>query len=747
MCEKLDKKEASPTESSSAFAPDLFPELAAGLSPEEELKALRSAYKKQGRQLKSIQGILERSKIAALARANLDAVLSSEKALLETYMALLLKHCPDIILFFDNNGRLVYCTDAFLRQSGVPAAGLLAGRSFREIFAGLLDEALLARMESGMEQALREKRPFLDKESTAMGSGGDLRSYTIHFTPMSGGQGEDMGVMLLFHDMTDLLQAKEEAERASRAKSEFLSNMSHEMRTPMNAIIGMTSIAKGSDSLNKKDYCLNKIEDASTHLLGVINDILDMSKIEAKRFELSFTEFDFEKLLMRAVGVVNFSVEEKEQTFVVNIDPNVPPLIISDAQRLAQVITNLLSNAVKFTPEGGRITLSAKKLGEEDGVCEIGVEVADSGIGISEEQQKKLFQPFSQADGGIARKYGGTGLGLAISKRIVEILNGEIKVSSSLGQGSCFSFTFKARYAEKRQPRPLAGISWEQVRVLAVDDAEDVREYFHSLASSLGFQCVSAAGGEEACAILDQRQSGQQEGAGGPFQIYFVDWKMPGMNGLELAREIKRRSDENSVIIMISANDWSAIEKDARAAGVDHFVSKPLFPSVIADCISESLGLSAQLDVQLGAQQDAGRSAGAAPLQDGCFAGKRVLLVEDIEINREIALALLESTGLAIDCAEDGLQACRILEAEPEAYDLVLMDIHMPEMDGYEATRKIRAMGGRLSGALPIVAMTANVFREDVEQCLAAGMNDHLGKPLDLEEVLNKLNLYLSRVS
>ncbi|MDR2588292.1 MAG: response regulator [Spirochaetales bacterium] len=538
------------------------------------------------------------------------------------------------------------------------------------------------------------------------------------------GTGEAVCVMMILSDVTLLTKARDDAQMASRAKSDFLANMSHEMRTPMNAIIGMTNIAKSSSDVERKNYCLEKIDEASNHLLGVINDILDMSKIEANKFELSFAEFDFEKMLQKVVGVVSFRVDEKRQNFSVTIDKDIPRILVGDDQRLAQVIANLLSNAVKFTPEEGELCLEAKFTGETDGVCGLRITVSDTGIGISAEQQNKLFTSFEQADGSISRKFGGTGLGLAISKRIVEMMGGRIWVESQLGKGSHFIFTLEAKRGEDTQFCPLApGVNRQTVRVLAVDDAPEIREYVGELMQRLGISCDLAGSGDEACALI---------GKNGPYDIYFVDWKMPGMSGIELSRRIKSGEGGHSVVIMISATEWSHIEDEAKSAGVDKFIQKPLFPSAIADCINECLGSSDE--------------AVSPPEEEADnLEGYRIILAEDVAINREIVLSVLEPTGLLIDCAESGREALELFSASPEKYNMIFMDVHMPEMDGYEATRRIRALALAEAKTIPIVAMTANVFREDIEKCLAAGMNDHIGKPIDFDEVFTKLKRYLAK--
>ncbi|MDR2808584.1 MAG: response regulator [Spirochaetaceae bacterium] len=641
-------------------------------------------------------------------------------------MSYIVNSSPQYIAYITSTGEYEYLNRG---------ASMLTGYSNKELMEGGLycifdDETILLIKKTYLPIIYEEGYLQIDLPVRRKDNQQRMFSFTV-FTTTS--YNDRIGMIGL--DITEksrlqeeLIAAKELAEQSNRAKSTFLSRMSHEMRTPMNAIIGMTTIAQASHDKERMEYCLSKINDASIHLLGVINDILDMSKIEAGKFELSYSDFDFEKMLLRVTNVMNFRVEEKQQNLVVHLDRTIPKRIVSDEQRLAQVITNLLSNAVKFTPENGSITLSVEDITPEtmDRLLQnsLRITVADTGIGISSEQQKRLFTSFEQADGSIARKFGGTGLGLAISKNIVELMGGKIWIESEEGKGASFIFeiTIEVREAEKEAKY---SIDWGKLRILVVDDSPDILEYFKYFAETIHVQCTTALSGEEACSVLETTE---------PFDIIFVDWKMPTMNGIELTQKIKQDYKHKTVVIMISATEWAVIEDEAKEAGVDGFIPKPLFPSLLVNCINDSLNMK---------NSTSSISEQTQETANGIFTDLQILLVEDVEINQEIVIALLEDTGAVITCADNGAKAVKIFEMAPALYDIILMDISMPEMDGFEATRRIRALDYPEAKTVPIVAMTANVFREDIEKCLASGMNDHLGKPIDIEELLTKLKHHL----
>jgi CheY-like chemotaxis protein len=525
-----------------------------------------------------------------------------------------------------------------------------------------------------------------------------------------------------------LIEHQLEAQNASRAKGEFLSHMSHEIRTPLNAIIGMINIASNTEEIQKIKYCLQRAGSASKHLLNIINDILDMSKIEANKFELSSSEFNFEKMLMDIINVTNVRAEEKNLNFVVILNTNVPPFIIGDELRFSQIIMNLLNNAIKFTPENGKVVLRIEKTDESGDEITLKTEIADSGIGITEEQQKRLFTSYNQADSSISKNFGGTGLGLAIAKQIVELMHGEIWIESKPNMGSKFIFTTKVKKGIGKTDMQLSTkINRDDLRILAVDDSEETRMYFSHVMEAFHLPCDIASSGKEALEMMEKALDKS-------YNLFFVDWQMPDMDGIELTKRIKKVTGDKSFVIMLSMADWRNIEQEAISAGVKQFIPKPLFPSVLINAINDC--------IEIKPKNAAGRPDGSTETSLN-LKDYTILAAEDVEINREILSTMLEETGVSIDYAENGANAVSMFQMNPEKYALILMDVNMPEMDGYEATQTIRELEFTQAKNICIIAMTANVFLEDIEKCLSAGMNDHIGKPIAQEALYDMLKKYL----
>ena len=523
----------------------------------------------------------------------------------------------------------------------------------------------------------------------------------------------------------ELSEALKAADAANRAKTSFLNNMSHDIRTPMNAIIGYTALTTTHlDNRERAQDYLSKIAQASNHLLSLINDVLDMSRIESGKVTIEERPENLADILQGLRNIIQSDVHAKRlELFIESVDV-ADEEVFCDRLRLNQILLNLISNAIKFTNAGGTVALriTQKPAQRKDrGIYEF--RVSDTGIGMSPEFVKSVFEPFTRERSSTVSGIQGTGLGMAITKNIVDMMGGTIQVESEPGKGTTFTVELELRFtAEHREMGPIVELSG--LRGLVVDDDLVSCQSVSKMLRQIGMRAEWTLSGREAVV----RTSEAIELAD-PFEVYIVDWSMPEMSGVETVRQIRRIVGDDSPIILMSAYDWSDIEAEARQAGVTGFVSKPLFASDLHNALEKSLG-------QAPAEPPA---PDGGPVEES-FVGKRILLAEDNELNREIAAELLGEAGFLVECAENGQVACDMVRQSPPGhYDLILMDIQMPIMDGYAATKTIRAMEDKDMAKLPIIAMTANAFEEDREMAMNTGMNGYLAKPVDLDEMMKLL--------
>ena len=516
------------------------------------------------------------------------------------------------------------------------------------------------------------------------------------------------------------------AQKANDAKRDFLSRMSHEIRTPMNAIIGMSAIAFNYlDDKKRTADCLSKITFSSKHLLMLLNDVLDMSKIENGKLNIRQELFDL-KNLVTSLADINYGLATaKGLSFEIVISGFKDELLLGDSMRVNQILLNLLSNAIKFTPKGGSVRLEIRMLRSASDKIWLRFIVKDSGIGMKKEFLEHLYEPFEQADNGIARKYGGTGLGMAITKNLVAIMDGTIEVESQEGAGTTFmvDLPFGVSKVDKKTAAEM-----EEMRVLVVDDDNDTCEHAVVLLKGMGVNVDWALNGFEA--IEKVRSACEDDGR--CYDVCFIDWCMPELDGIETARRMRRYVGPDVLIIIISAYDWSGIEEQAKAAGVNAFIAKPFFASNLYNTL-----LTVSRKPELGFS-----AVGNKETYD--FGGKKVLLVEDNELNMEIASELLKFVNLQVEHAENGKVAVDIFRNSKEKeYALIFMDIQMPLMNGYDAARCIRSSEHPAAGTIPIIAMTANAFNDDVQAAFDAGMNGHLAKPIDVEVLYKTIARYI----
>ena len=518
------------------------------------------------------------------------------------------------------------------------------------------------------------------------------------------------------------------AETANRAKSTFLSNMSHDIRTPMNAIIGFTTLALSNidDKERVKDY-LGKTLASSNHLLSLINDVLDMSRIESGKIHLEEVEVNLSDVLHDLKTIVSGQIFAKQLELYMDVMDVTDEDVYCDKTRLNQILLNLLSNAIKFTPAGGTVSVRVRQLaGKVHGCGQYEFRIKDNGIGMSPEFAKKIFEPFERERTSTVSRIQGTGLGMAITKNIVDMMGGTIEVQTAQGKGTEFTVCVPMR--AQTEQRPVEKITeLEGLKALVVDDDFNTCDSVTKMLVKVGMRAEWTLSGKEA--VLRARQSIEMSDA---YHAYIIDWRLPDMNGIEVTRRIRSLNDDTPIIIL-TAYDWSDIEVEAKAAGVTAFCSKPMFMSDLRETLMSALG-----------QKQTDAAQGLLPEKNADFKGKQILLVEDNELNREIAQEILREYGFLVDTAENGAVAVeKVSTAAPGSYDLVLMDVQMPIMDGYTATRKIRALDDPARATLPIIAMTANAFDEDRRNALESGMNGFLSKPIVIGDLVQELHKIL----
>lgn len=632
----------------------------------------------------------------------------------------------DAFCLYDYDDRLVLCNEKYREYYPKSADLLIPGAKFSDIAREEARRGEFVEAVGRVEEWVSERMALRRKDSNVfehkLASGRWIRVAEAR-TPDGGSVGFRV-------DITDIKNAQEEADRANAAKSEFLANMSHEIRTPMNAVIGLSELALNTDLDPKQVDYITKVRSAAKSLLGLIDDILDFSKVEAGKLEIEEIDFKLDEVLREVSDMMAVRTEEKGIELLFSADTDVPKTLRGDPLRVRQILINLIGNAIKFT-EKGEIVLSVEPMRREKGRIKLIFSVRDTGIGMTLEQQSRLFTMFMQADGSTTRKYGGTGLGLAISRRLANLMGGNITVESVPGAGSTFVFSAEFDLPDGEAPETRArAMPLPGMRVLVADDSDIARNILVEALTSISLSVTAVSSGQAAFDELRRARDGKVES----YDLVILDWRMPGIDGLETARRINEELGSKTLppLFMISAHDLAEVKENAEAVGIIEFLSKPFTASDLYDAIARRFSVRRNGEA-------AKAKVPASPTVN--LHGTRVLVVDDNDINRQIAQEVLESEGIEVELAVNGRDAVDLVADAGRPFDAVLMDIQMPEMDGYAATRAIRNLPSGKS--LPIVAMTAHAMPEERERCLKEGMNDHVAKPFDAADLLAKLAKYV----